>query len=119
MLDIERVGQTNRQVYGADKVWRQLNREGIVVVFARYVVGWRVSRSMYTDFVLDALAQALYARQPARDEALIHHSQTTGPPRIPGRLSLAQPLPRSRASGLGRLGGSTGKVARRVYVYNY
>jgi putative transposase len=29
---------------------------------------------MRTDFVLDALEQAPYARQPGRDEALIHHS---------------------------------------------
>jgi len=29
---------------------------------------------MQTDFVLDALEQALYARQPERSEALIHHS---------------------------------------------
>lgn len=144
---IQRVWHANLQVYGADKVWRQLNREGLVVarctverlmrrlglrgvvrgkvvrttvanattpypldrvnrqfnaerpnqlwvsdftyvstwqgfvyvafvidVFARYIAGWRVSRSMHTDFVLDALEQALYARQPARDQAIIHHS---------------------------------------------
>jgi len=143
---IEGVWQANLRVYGADKVWRQLNREGekvarctverlmhrlglqgvrrgkrvrttepdlavvcpqdrvnrqftatrpnqlwvadftyvstwqgfvyvafIIDVFARYIVGWRVSRSMQTDFVLDALEQALYARQPERN-ALIHHS---------------------------------------------
>jgi transposase InsO family protein len=29
---------------------------------------------MRTDFVLDALEQALYARLPERDGALIHHS---------------------------------------------
>ena len=45
----------------------------VVDVFARYIVGWRVSRSMHTEFVLDALEQALWARQPQRD-ALIHHS---------------------------------------------
>jgi putative transposase len=144
---IERVWQVNMQVYGADKVWKQLNRERHVVarctverlmrrlglrgvmrgkvvrttisdakapcpldrvnrvfkaqrpnqlwvsdftyvstwqgwlyvafvidVFARRIVGWRVSTSMHTDFVLDALEQALYARQPQRDEALTHHS---------------------------------------------
>lgn len=144
---IQRVWQANFQVYGADKVWRQLQREGMVVarctverlmrrlglrgvrrgkvvrttftdpaapcpqdrvnrqfkadrpnqlwvsdftyvstwagfvyvafvvdVFARRIVGWRVSRSMRTDFVLDALEQALYARQPERDTSLIHHS---------------------------------------------
>ena len=31
-------------------------------VYARRIVGWRVSSSMRTDFVLDALEQALYAR---------------------------------------------------------
>ena len=144
---IERVWQANMQVYGADKVWRQLAREGTAVarctverlmrrqglrgvmrgkvvrttisdnkalcpldrvhrqfraerpnqlwvsdftyvstwqgwlyvafvidVFARRIVGWRVSSSMRTDFVLDALAQALWARQPERDSNLFHHS---------------------------------------------
>ena len=147
MPQIERVWQANLQVYGADKVWRQMNREGVPVarctverlmrqlglqgvrrgkvvrttipddaaprpldrvnrqfkadrpnqlwvsdftyvstwqgwlyvafvidVFARRIVGWRISSSMRTDFVLDALEQALYARQPERSEALIHHS---------------------------------------------
>ncbi len=45
----------------------------VIDVFARCIVGWRVSSSMRTDFVLDALEQALYARQPERNE-LIHHS---------------------------------------------
>ena len=147
MPHIQRIWDANFQVYGADKVWRQLRREGIQVarctverlmrglglrgvmrgksvrttvsdaktpcpqdrvhrqftadrpnrlwvsdftyvstwagfvyvafvidVFARRIVGWRVSRSMRTDFVLDALEQALYARQPERDASLIHHS---------------------------------------------
>ena len=46
----------------------------VIDVFARRIVGWRVSRSMRTDFVLDALEQALYDRQPERSDALIHHS---------------------------------------------
>lgn len=46
----------------------------VIDVYARRIVGWRVSSSMHTDFVLDALEQALYARQPERDGALIHHS---------------------------------------------
>ena len=46
----------------------------VIDVFARRIVGWRVSRSMRTDFVLDALEQALHARQPEREGALIHHS---------------------------------------------
>ncbi len=146
MPQIQQVWQTNLQVYGADKVWHQMNREGIQVarctverlmkrlglqgarrgkvvrttvpdkalpcpmdrvnrqfkadrpnqlwvsdftyvwtwqgwqyvafvidVFARRIVGWRVSSSMRTDFVLDALEQALYDRQPDHN-ALIHHS---------------------------------------------
>ena len=145
--EIKRVWQANMQVYGADKVWRQLNREGhpvarctverlmkrqglqgvrrgkivrttitdaavpcpldrvnrqfkadrpnqlwvsdfsyvstwqgwlyvafVIDVFARRIVGWRVSSSMHTDFVLDALEQALYARQPEQSDALVHHS---------------------------------------------
>jgi putative transposase len=145
--EIERVWRSNRQVYGADKVWKQLHREGqpiarctverlmrangwrgvvrgkvvrttvpdakapcpldrvnrafraerpnqlwvsdftyvstwqgfayvafVIDVFARRIVGWRVSRSMHTDFVLDALEQALYARQSERDGDLTHHS---------------------------------------------
>jgi len=144
---VEQVWNANLQVYGADKVWKQMNREGIEVarctverlmrclglrgvrrgkvvrttisdnkapcpldkvnrqfraerpnqlwvsdftyvstwqgwlyvafvvdVFARRIVGWRVSSSMTTDFVLDALEQALYARQPERDSSLVHHS---------------------------------------------
>lgn len=147
MPTIEQVWNDNQQVYGADKVWKQMNREGVAVarctverlmrrlglqgvrrgkgvrttvadpkapcpldkvnrqfradrpnqlwvsdftyvstwqgwlyvafvvdVFARRIVGWRVSTSMTTDFVLDALEQALYARQPERDSSLIHHS---------------------------------------------
>lgn len=147
MPHIERVWQANMQVYGAEKVWKQMNREDIVVarctverlmrrlglegvrrgktvrtttpdtsapcpldrvnrqfnaerpnqlwvsdftyvstwqgwlyvafvvdVFARRIVGWRVSTTMTTDFVLDALEQALYDRQPDPEDALIHHS---------------------------------------------
>ncbi|WP_429571231.1 IS3 family transposase [Paraburkholderia sp. UCT70] len=145
--EIQRVWQANMRVYGADKVWKQMNRERIAVarctverlmkqlglrgvtrgkrvrttiadaaaarpldrvnrqfradrpnelwvsdftyvstwqgwlyvafvidVFARRIVGWRVSSSMTTDFVLDALEQALYARRPGGDGTLIHHS---------------------------------------------
>jgi len=147
MPHIERVWHANMQVYGAEKVWKQMNREDIAVarctverlmrrlglegarrgksvrtttpdtsapcpldrvnrqfqadrpnqlwvsdftyvstwqgwlyvafvvdVFARRIVGWRVSTTMATDFVLDALEQALYDRQPGPEDALIHHS---------------------------------------------
>lgn len=59
-------------------------------VFARYIVGWRVSRSMPTDCVLERCTpvnprataplratdavRTVGARQPARDGALIHHA---------------------------------------------
>ncbi|PRD36777.1 UNVERIFIED_CONTAM: Transposase for insertion sequence element IS629 [Trichonephila clavipes] len=46
----------------------------VIDVFARRIVGWRVSRSMTTDFVLDALEQALHARRFDRSGDLIHHS---------------------------------------------
>ena len=46
----------------------------VIDVDARRIVGWRQSSSMRTDFVLDALEQALYDRQPQRVDALIHHS---------------------------------------------
>ncbi|AEM48412.1 Integrase catalytic region [Acidithiobacillus ferrivorans SS3] len=147
LLEIQRIWQAHLQVYGADKVWKQMNREGILVarctverlmrhlgiqgvvrgkrirttvpdtqvpcprdrvhrifraerpdqlwvsdftyvstwqgwlyvafvidVFARRIVGWQVSSTMHTDFVLDVLEQALHARQPQRDQSLIHHS---------------------------------------------
>ncbi|MGE2514747.1 IS3 family transposase [Escherichia coli] len=43
----------------------------IIDVFAGYIVGWRVSSSMETTFVLDALEQALWARRPS---GMVHHS---------------------------------------------
>lgn len=46
----------------------------VIDVYARRIVGWRVSKSMTTDFVLEALEQALYARQPGNDGSLTHHS---------------------------------------------
>lgn len=145
-MQIRNIWLANREVYGADKVWRQMHREGLQVarctverlmrtmglqgvvrgkkvrttqsdlvvqtprdlvrreftaqrpnqlwvadftfvstwqgfayvafiidVYSRFIVGWRVSRHMRTDFVLDALEQALHARQPAAHR-LIHHS---------------------------------------------
>ena len=44
----------------------------VVDVFARFIVGWRVSRSLHTDSVMDALEQALWAR--GKHTGLIHHS---------------------------------------------
>ncbi|KJB90683.1 transposase ISPsy21 [Skermanella aerolata KACC 11604] len=145
--EIERVFTRNFEVYGARKVWRQLNRESIPVArctverlmselglegvirgkrirttvqdkaapcpldhvnrvfhapapnrlwlsdftyvstwsgfvyvafvidaYARRIVGWRVSRTAHASFVLDALEQALYERQPVHRSGLVHHS---------------------------------------------
>ena len=44
----------------------------VIDVFARVIVGWRVSRSLKTDLVLDALEQALWSRSTT--DQLIHHS---------------------------------------------
>jgi putative transposase len=146
-LEIARVFEENRQLYGARKVWRALLREGfdvarctverlmksigiqgvvrgrkvittnpdtarpcpddkvnrqftaqrpnqlwvsdftyvptwsgtvyvafVIDVFARRIVGWRVSTSMSTQFVLDALDQAIWQRKTVMNKDLIHHS---------------------------------------------
>ena len=46
----------------------------VIDVFARRIVGWRVSSSLATDFVLDALEQAIYARCGRAPDGLVHHS---------------------------------------------
>ena len=45
----------------------------VIDVFARRIVGWRVSRSAHAGFVLDALEQALHERRPVGGQ-LVHHS---------------------------------------------
>jgi transposase InsO family protein len=62
VADFTYVGTSERFVYVAF----------ITDVFARYIVGWQVSCSPNTDFVLDALNQALHKRKPK--DGLIHHS---------------------------------------------
>jgi putative transposase len=46
----------------------------VIDVFARRIVGWRVSSSLATDFVLDALEQAIYDRCGDTPNGLVHHS---------------------------------------------
>jgi len=46
----------------------------VVDVYARYIVGWRVSRTAHASFVLDALEQAIHDRRPVHRGGLIHHS---------------------------------------------
>jgi putative transposase len=44
----------------------------VIDVYARRIVGWKVASSQHTQFVLDALEQALHAR--TLEQPLIHHS---------------------------------------------
>ena len=55
--------------------WRGFMYVAFVIdVFARRIVGWRVSASLQTDFVLDALEQAIYDRRGDASDGLVHHS---------------------------------------------
>lgn len=49
----------------------------VIDVFARRIVGWRVSRTAQAGFVLNALEQALHDRRPAKG-GLTHHSDRGG-----------------------------------------
>ena len=46
----------------------------IIDAYARRIVGWRVSRTAHTGFVLDTLEQALHERRPLHRGGLVHHS---------------------------------------------
>jgi len=46
----------------------------VIDVFSRRIVGWRVAASLHTDFVLDALEQAVSERGAAALAGLVHHS---------------------------------------------
>ena len=55
--------------------WRGFVYAAFVIdVFARRIVGWRVSSSLRADFVLDALEQAIYDRGGDALPAVVHHS---------------------------------------------
>jgi putative transposase len=56
----------------------------VIDVFARRIVGWRVSSSLRTDFVLDALEQAIYARCDDMVGDLVHHSDRGSQPGFKG-----------------------------------
>ena len=74
----------------------------VVDVFAPRIGGRRVSSSVATDFVLDALEQALYARRPERDSSLVHHSDRGSQPvsiRCSERLAEAGVEPSVRSRG--------------------
>jgi transposase InsO family protein len=46
----------------------------VIDVYARRIVGWRVSRTAHVNFVQDALEQALHERHPVSKGGLVHHS---------------------------------------------
>ena len=61
----------------------------VIDVYARYLVGWRVSRTAHASFVLDALEQAIHDRRPVHRSGLIHHSNPgSHGPRIKVRAKL-------------------------------
>lgn len=65
----------------------------VIDAFARRIIGWRVSRSMEAQFVLDALEQALHERRPAGDDGLVHHSDRPFRRLLHNRLSVTgQPV---------------------------
>lgn len=75
----EFVAQTPNQLWVSDFTyvsrWQGMVYVAFVIdVFARKIVGWRVSTSMTTSFVLDALNQAICQRCPSEADNLIHHS---------------------------------------------
>lgn len=45
----------------------------MIDVYARYIVGWRASRTAHASFVLDALEQAIHDRRPVHRGGLIQH----------------------------------------------
>jgi putative transposase len=150
-VQISRVYKANFQVYGAEKIWRQLQREGIAVgrdrvarlmrelgirgmvrgrprrttipaesdqrpadlvnrdftapapnrlwvadltyvptwagfcyaafiidAYSRAIVGWRVATTLRASLALDALEMAIWARQDAGLDELVHHSDRGG-----------------------------------------
>ncbi len=46
----------------------------MIDTYARRIVGWRASRTAHAGFVLDAMAQAVHDRRPAKAAGLVHHS---------------------------------------------
>jgi putative transposase len=73
------VAQSPNQLWVSDftyvSTWQGMVYVAFVIdVFSRRIVGWRVSTSMTTVFVLDALNQAICQRSPEKGGGLIHHS---------------------------------------------
>ena len=77
----------------------------VIDVFARRIVGWRVSRTAHASFVLDALEQALHDRRPAKG-GLTHHSDKGSQPGL-NRSS------QHRDGGCGRWRSGGGRIGAR------
>ncbi len=78
--DFTYVSTTARQtMLASSRGWQGFVYVAFVIdTFADKIVGWRVSSSPKTDFVLDALEQALHDRRPVHKGGLIHHSDRGG-----------------------------------------
>lgn len=50
----------------------------VIDTYADRIAGWRVSRSVKPDFVLDALEQTLHDRCPVQKGGLVHHPDRGG-----------------------------------------
>jgi transposase InsO family protein len=79
LVDRHFIATKPNQLWVADftyvATWRGFVYVAFVIdVFARRIVGWRVSSSLVADFVLDALDQAIYDRCDTHTGDLIHHS---------------------------------------------
>ena len=68
------VADTPNQLWVSDFTYVSSWQGMVYVAFARKIIGWRVSTSMTTGFVLDALNQAICQRAPSEADGLIHHS---------------------------------------------
>ena len=69
----------------------------VIDVFARRIVGWRVSTSLRTDFVLDALEQAIYDRRGDGAGDLVHQQRPAARSRL--RESCRCAIGHHRAAG--------------------
>ena len=79
LVDRQFVATRPNQLWVADftyvATWRGFVYAAFVIdVFSRRIVGWRVAASLHTDFVLDALEQAVCERGAAALAGLVHHS---------------------------------------------
>jgi len=77
LVDRQFIATRPNQLWVADityvATWRGFVFVAFVIdVFSRRIVGWRVSTSIKTELVLDALEQAIQAR--GKSDELIHHS---------------------------------------------